>query len=211
MSQLGRQWADEELTAFYQHFHNTTSQDWAKVCEWAGGGPVWPPCTLTSMLPACPPHTHACPSMPAHSLILHCCCDVCLHTSPCLQLAELLPGREALDCENLFAQYQTFLSLPYSSGLQAAFVAMVKDVYKNKLEEEATKPAVRGGGCACVRAAALSGARAAKGQRQLACTCGMALVTGKLVAARRHGCRVNHEVACTCPLCMPCHKRLCLL
>lgn len=105
--------------------------------------------------------------MPAAHSLNHCCYDVCLHTSPRLQLAELLPGREALDCENLFAQYQTFLSLPYSSGLQAAFVAMVKDVYKNKLEEEATKPAVRGYGCVCVRAAALGGARAVKGQRQL--------------------------------------------
>jgi hypothetical protein len=53
-----------------------------------------------------------------------------------------LPGRDAADCESLYAQYQTFLSLPYSSGLQAAFVAMVKDVYKNKLEEESTKPGV---------------------------------------------------------------------
>lgn len=55
------------------------------------------------------------------------------------QLAELLPGRAAAECENLYAQYQTFLSLPYSSGLQAAFVAMVKDVYKNKLEEDTGK------------------------------------------------------------------------
>lgn len=57
----------------------------------------------------------------------------------CDQLAELLPGREAAECETLYAQYQTFLSLPYSTGLQAAFVAMVKDVYKNKLEEESAR------------------------------------------------------------------------
>lgn len=57
----------------------------------------------------------------------------------CLQLAELLPGRDAASCETLYAQYQTFLSLPYSSGLQAAFVAMVNDVYKNKQDEETTK------------------------------------------------------------------------
>lgn len=57
----------------------------------------------------------------------------------CMQLAGLLPGRDAQECETLYAQYQTFLSLPYSPGLQTAFVAMVKDVYKNKLEEESIK------------------------------------------------------------------------
>jgi len=33
MQTMGRsqQWGDEELTAFYQHYHNTT-QDWDKVC-----------------------------------------------------------------------------------------------------------------------------------------------------------------------------------
>lgn len=68
MSQLGRQWADEELTAFYQHFHNTTNQDWAKVCICVLGVAQ---CgllthTLTSRLPlsapmlvpACLRHTH---------------------------------------------------------------------------------------------------------------------------------------------------------
>jgi hypothetical protein len=53
-----------------------------------------------------------------------------------VQLAAALPGRSLQECEQLHKQYHTFLGLPYSQSLQAAFVAMVKDVYKSAADGE---------------------------------------------------------------------------
>ena len=46
------------------------------------------------------------------------------------------PGKSADVCEALFKQHATFLSLPHSPALSAAFVAMVQDHYNNIKEEE---------------------------------------------------------------------------
>jgi hypothetical protein len=53
-----------------------------------------------------------------------------------VQLAAALPGRSLQECEQLQKQYHTFLGLPHSQSLQAAFVAMVKDVYKNAADDD---------------------------------------------------------------------------
>ena len=47
-------------------------------------------------------------------------------------------------CEGLFRQHQTFLNLPHSPALAAAFVAMVQDHY-NYLKEEGAAPAAEVG------------------------------------------------------------------
>jgi hypothetical protein len=53
-----------------------------------------------------------------------------------VQLAAALPGRSLQECEQLQKQYHTFLGLPHSQSLQAAFVAMVKDMYKNTADDD---------------------------------------------------------------------------
>ncbi|WIA17880.1 hypothetical protein OEZ85_009380 [Tetradesmus obliquus] len=72
------------------------------------------------------------------------------------QLAAALPGRSLQDCEQLQKQYHTFLGLPHSQSLQAAFVAMVKDVYSNAADGDEDAGGVA---AAAAAAAALAGPR----------------------------------------------------
>lgn len=51
MGKAGHQWGDEELTAFYQHYHNTT-QDWDQVSDESGAFSHLPPTTAHARLPA---------------------------------------------------------------------------------------------------------------------------------------------------------------
>ena len=51
------------------------------------------------------------------------------------QVAEEMLDKSVDACETLYRQHQTFLSLPHSPALSAAFVAMVQDHYNNLKDE----------------------------------------------------------------------------
>jgi hypothetical protein len=48
-------------------------------------------------------------------------------------------GIDRAVCEGLYKQHRTFLGLPHSAALAAAFVAMVQDHYNNLKQEEEGK------------------------------------------------------------------------